>query len=63
MEAEMATLLLALGTSGAMHFDTDRILAFGIIVWIWNHLGLSPKATLIGNIVAIILLIILVFFL
>jgi hypothetical protein len=50
-------------TAGLLHLDVEKILAFGIIVWIWNHLGLSPKATLIGNIVAIILLVILVFIL
>lgn len=58
----MNIILLAI-TAGSLHWAVEQILAFGIIVWIWNHLGLSPKATLIGNIVAIILLVILVFIL
>lgn len=54
-------IILALAAPAFLHWTVEHILAFGIIVWIWNHLGLSPKATLIGNIVAIILLIFLVF--
>lgn len=49
--------------NGIIPLGLEKIVAFGIIVWIWNKLGLSPKATLIGNIVAVILLIIAVFFL
>jgi hypothetical protein len=56
-------IILALLNSASLHWAVEQILAFGIIVWIWNHLGLSPKATLIGNVVAIILLVILVFIL
>jgi hypothetical protein len=55
----MLTFLLI--TTALLHWGVEQILCFGIIVWIWNHLGLSAKATLIGNVVAIILLVFLVF--
>jgi hypothetical protein len=55
------THLFALITTASFHWTVEQIIAFGIIVWIWNHLGLSVKTTLIGNIVAIILLVFLVF--
>jgi hypothetical protein len=50
-------------TTALLHLDVEKVLAFGIIVYIWNHLGLGEKPTLIGNIVGIILLVILMFIL
>lgn len=43
--------------------SVEHILAFGIIVWIWNRLGLPERVTLIGNIGAIVLLFVVVFLL
>lgn len=33
------------------HWNVEQAVALGILVWIWNRLGLSDRATLIGNIV------------
>lgn len=44
-----------------LHLTVEKVLAFGILVWLWNRLGLSDRATLVGNIVAMILLIVFVF--
>lgn len=43
------------------HWDIVEVVAFGIIVWIWNHLGLPERVALIGNVVAAILLVVAVF--
>lgn len=45
-----------------LHLTIEKIIAFGLLIYAWNHLGLSPKATLIGNIIAAALLIIFVWF-
>ena len=43
------------------HWNVEMVLATGILVYIWNRLGLSDRAVLIGNIVAAIVLIVFVF--